>query len=89
MKSNLIVLNHKGRKVTTTVGSTLHENYLAALQSLPFGEGFVPAGYAHRPDLISNLFFNGVGAWTTVMEINGLFDPFESLKLSDRVRLPL
>jgi hypothetical protein len=84
-----ISLYHKGKTVATTVGSPLYEGALSQLQATTGGEEkFIPAGYANRPDLISNLFFAGPQAWWEVMAINGLSDPFESLNVGDRISLP-
>lgn len=81
----LIPLYHKGKVVLTSVGSPSYESMS---NSLGGTEKFIPAGYAHRPDLISNLFLGSSSYWWGIMELNGLSDPFESLKLSDRVILP-
>ena len=83
-----IDLYHKGRNVSTTVGSVLYENGIISLGGIPAVEKFVPAGYDHRPDLIANLFFDGPSSWWLVMELNGLSDPFDSLKLGERIMLP-
>jgi len=77
-----MLLYHKGKTTSTSVGS------LAQLTSLGSVEKFIPAGYEHRPDLISNLFFDTPNYWWAVMELNGLSDPFESLNVNDRVMLP-
>jgi hypothetical protein len=85
---NYIPLTHKGKTVSTTVGSISHTiNVAKMIGATGNKERFIPAGYAHRPDLIANLFLGGPSAWWQVMAINGLFDPFESLKLGDRITL--
>ena len=84
----LIPITHKGKTILTSVGSTIYENSTSNADNSMFRAGFVPAGYDHRPDLISNLFFGNSDNWWTVMEINGLSDPFESLNIQDEVRLP-
>lgn len=82
-----IPLTHKGKTVLTTCGSS---QWLLAKRGalLGLGEGFIPAGYAHRPDLIANLFFDGVGNWPFVLLYNGVSDPFEELKLNDKIAIP-
>lgn len=86
--SGYITLYHKGKKVPTSVGSIIYENSIISLAGIPSVEKFIPAGYDHRPDLISNLFFDGPSSWWVVMELNGLSDPFENLKLNERIVLP-
>ena len=83
ISNNLVILRHKGKIVTTLAGSP----FFTTPTSL-FPERFIPAGYEHRPDLISNLFFDSSQNWTYVMAINGLSDPFESLNVGDRISLP-
>lgn len=83
-----ISLYHKGKTISTTVGSIIYEGTVNRIQTTTGEEKFIPAGYAHRPDLISNLFFGGPENWWSVMAINGLSDPFESLKVGDRIGLP-
>ena len=81
-----IGLYHKGKVVSTTVGSLSYRNILNEISG--GDEKFIPAGYEHRPDLIANLFFKDPSYWWAVMERNGIFDPFEELNLGDRVVLP-
>ena len=83
-----ILLYHKGKTTSTSVGSLEYGNTINSLASLGSVEKFIPAGYEHRPDLISNLFFDTPNYWWAVMELNGLSDPFESLNVNDRVMLP-
>lgn len=87
-RASLIPLYHKGKIVYTSVGSSMYESFIRNIYSLTNTEKFIPAGYEHRPDLISNLFFDTPKHWWVVMELNGLSDPFESLKTNDRVILP-
>jgi hypothetical protein len=80
---------HKGKMVRTTVGLPSYEAAVVALTNNPSTqEGYIPAGYEHRPDLIADLFFDSASAWNLVMEMNGIFDPFESLKVGDRINIP-
>jgi len=86
--SGYISLYHKGKSVPTSVGSVVYENSIISIGAIASSEKFVPAGYAHRPDLIANLFLDGASSWWVVMELNGLSDPFDSLKLNERIALP-
>ena len=82
-------LPHKGNMTTISAGSVPYEFMVRGLQGNLYNkQKFVPAGYAHRPDLIADLFFDGASSWWAVMEINGLFDPFEDLNLNDMIYLP-
>ena len=84
-----VPLPHKGQITTISAGSLSYEALIDNLQSSVYNrQKFVPAGYAHSPDLIADLFFDGASSWWAVMEINGLSDPFEDLNLNDMVYLP-
>ena len=83
-----IPLYHKGKIVFTTVGCTEHEVMASQIVLGGKTENFIPAGYDHRPDLIANLFLGDVTSWWAILEMNGIFDPFEGLKVGERVVLP-
>lgn len=78
------VLVHKGKTIVTTVGSLVGDTQLS---NSSLGENYIPAGYEHRPDLISNLFFGSPENWWVIMGMNGIFDPFESLNVGDRINV--
>lgn len=81
-------LKHKGHNITTSVGSKL--DFLTMdIPSIPSKVGRVPAGYAHRPDLISNLFFGTPGYWWYLMLVNGVTDPFEGFNSGDQILIPI
>lgn len=76
-------VEHRGVTVRTTVGSLEYERFLL---SPPAGKvGFIPGGYEHRPDRISNLFYGTPDLWWMVMELNNISDPFEGLNVGDRI----
>jgi len=87
----LIYIQHRGHSIPTTVGSKQYENTFGGLQgdaALAVRVGNIPAGYDHRPDLISNLWTGTTGLWWLVCEQNNIFDIFEQLKTGDRIYLP-
>lgn len=81
-------IRHKGKKVLTSVGSELYEGSVREMISQTRELGVIPAGYAHRPDLIGNLYFDDPSNWWVVCEMNAVTDPFEQLKIGDEVSLP-
>jgi len=84
-----IPLPHKGKVTSIGAGSVAYERVVSILQTnVSNSQRFVPAGYAHRPDLIASLFLDGPSSWWTVMAINSLVDPFESLNLNEMIYLP-
>ena len=84
----MATLIHKGKPISTSVGSRVYEVTVARLISRMNRPGAVPIGYEHRPDLISDLFFDTPNAWWVVCEMNAVTDPFEDLNISDELNLP-
>jgi len=80
---------HKGKSIFTSVGSESYEGTFGPqVASIPVN-GVVPPGYAHRPDLISNLFLGSPSTWWIICETNAIFDVFEQLKSGSPIRVPL
>jgi hypothetical protein len=50
--------------------------------------GYIPAGYEHRPDLISNLFYGSPKNWWLLMLVNSVEDPFEGFNVGDSILIP-
>ena len=76
--------------VTTTILNTsefdnLSKNLDTAYE---YEIGYVPAGYEHRPDLISNVFYGSPKNWWLLMYVNGINDPFEGFKTDERILIP-
>jgi hypothetical protein len=86
-----INVNHRGIPIPTSVGSRRYEAMFGGQSGMinQIGtNGNIPNGYAHRPELISNLFLNTPGAWWVVCERNAIFDVFEQLNTGDAIRIP-
>lgn len=80
-----VFINHKGVQIPTSVGSLSYEGTLSGgLRS----SGTIPLGYAHRPDLIANLFLETPNLWWYICEQNSIFDIFEQLNSGDLINLP-
>ena len=75
---------HKNAIVTTIVGSPLYDNMIANLEtSYDYEIGYVPAGFQHRPDLISNIFYGSPKNWWLLMLVNSITDTFEGFKVNE------
>lgn len=81
-------LHHKGRVTTTSVGSK-QDRDVATLGTKPQKAGKVPNMFNHRPDLISNVFYDTPGYWWYIMQASGVYDPFEQLNAGDPINIPL
>jgi len=81
--------NHKDKPTTTSVGLKTADNTIANLMALyDYEVVYIPAGYEHRPDLISDLFYRTPEYWWLIMLFNNVIDPFEDFNVGDRVLLP-
>ena len=85
-KYGLTTILHKGKKLTTTVGNLRYESMFSGRQGST--NATIPAGYEHRPDLISSLFDDSPATWWIFCERNAIFDVFEEINSGDSVRLP-
>jgi hypothetical protein len=81
----------KHRKVTTTtiLNTPAFDQLAENLNDIyEYDVGYVPAGYEHRPDLISNIFYGSPRNWWLLMYVNGIADPFEGFKTQERILIP-
>ena len=82
-------VNHRNITTNTIVNSEKFDLLLENLDdAFKYDIGYVPAGYEHRPDLISNLFYDSPKNWWLLMLVNGINDPFEGFKINDRILIP-
>ena len=89
LRSNLMIsFPHKGKPISTSVGSLEYEIIVDRLLAKNNRLGGVRIGYEHRPDLMSNLFFDSPHSWWVICEMNAVTDPFEDLNISDELKLP-
>jgi hypothetical protein len=78
---------HRGKPILTSLNTNLTD-YFNNLEDVGVDVGYIPAGYEHRPDLISELFYNTVTKDWVIMMFNNIKDPFQELNVGDRVLLP-
>jgi len=78
---------HKGKTLVTSDVNQLY-NYLNLLQSAKIEIGYIPAGFEHRPDLISHHFYGTVTKDWAIMYFNNITDPFQQLNIGDRLLIP-
>ena len=83
-------IKHRNVIVTTSLSSEGMDNLLKNLpDNLEVRNGRVPVEFAHRPDLISNIFYNTPGYWWLLMLVNGIDDPYEGFREGDPILIPL
>ena len=81
--------NHKNITTNTIVNAKKFDLLLENLDNAyEYEVGYVPAGYAHRPDLISNVFYGTPKNWWLLMLVNSIDDPFEGFNENDLILIP-
>jgi len=82
-------IKHKG-KITKTISTNLDaNNFIVDLEdAYEIEVGYIPAGFEHRPDLISELFYDTPSFEWLIMMANSIDDPYESLNVGDRILIP-
>ena len=82
-------VKHREVVSNTIVNSSVFESIIQDLDgSFDYDVGYVPAGYEHRPDLISNVFYGSPKNWWLLMLVNGISDPFEGFNQNDAILIP-
>ena len=84
-----VKVTHKNAIITTIVGSPVYDDLIENLDTVyNYEVGYVPNGYEHRPDLISNVFYGTPKNWWLLMLVNNITDPFEGFKVNERILIP-
>ena len=82
-------VKHRGVQTTTIVNTPRFDQLLENLDTAyDYDIGYVPAGYEHRPDLISNVFYGSPKNWWLLMLVNGIADPNEGFLPSQKIIIP-
>ena len=83
------LIQHRGCKISTILNTASFDSILENLETYyEYDVGFVPEGYQHRPDLISNVFYGSPKNWWLLMLVNGVTDPFEGFKVGEQILIP-
>lgn len=86
---DVVKVLHRNAVTTTIVGSNVYDNIIVNLRnSYEYEVGYVPNGFEHRPDLISNVFYGTPKNWWLLMLVNNITDPFEGFKVNERILIP-
>ena len=80
---------HRGVTTTTILNTPKFDNLLVNLgDAYEYEIGYIPAGYEHRPDLISNIFYGSPKNWWLLMLVNGISDPGEGFTVNQKIIIP-
>lgn len=82
-------VKHRNATITTILNTPKFDTILQDLGSAyEYSVGYIPAGYEHRPDLISNVFYGTPKNWWLLMLVNGISDPTEGFRANQRILIP-
>jgi len=80
---------HRNINVPSIVGNSAADEFVSKIESnFEYEVGYVPAGFEHRPDLISNVFYNTPNYWWLILLVNNIYDPFEGLTAGAKILIP-
>lgn len=81
--------SHKGKITNSFVGSPAIDKLTTfGTELYRYDVGYIPPGFEHRPDRISNLFYGTPAYWWLILLVNNVPDSFEGLNVGDRILLP-
>ena len=84
------IYEFNGKQVRSIVGNTEADKFIEEKGDLyKFKVGWIPAGYEHRPDLISQVYYKTPNYWWMILLFNNIKDPFEGLNTGDRIFIPI
>jgi len=82
-------LLHRKKPTNTAVGSLGFDSVtIDSADSSNSDIAYVIPGYEHRPDLISDIFYNTPEYWWLILLYNNIDDPFEGLNVGDQIKIP-
>ena len=79
---------HKGKEITTSINTNFFDNIQITINSEPFSVGTVKQYIQHRPDVISDIFYNTSTYWWYLLMYNNINDPFNRLNPTDKFLIP-
>ena len=80
--------SHKDKQIVTSLNSFDLEKFIENFNTYDYEIGTVPAGYEHRADLISNVFYNTPTLDWLICWVNNIEDPFQQLNVGDTIKIP-
>jgi len=89
LKIDYTIIEHKKKNIVTSLNSGTFETFLKETDTYEFKIGVVPAGFEHRADLISNLFYETPTLDWLICWYNNISDPFQQLNAGDIIKIPL
>lgn len=83
------IVKHLDKTTTTVLNSDVFDNFVENIETqFEYDYGYVPNGFEHRPDLISNVFYGTPKNWWLLCVVNNVIDPFEGFNAGERIAIP-
>ena len=86
--AGVVTISHKNANVTTSVGTLMDDTVANLDNTLQYSRGRIPVMHQHRPDLISNTFYDSPRYWWLILHANAIEDPFNFYNKGDIIRIP-
>ena len=85
------IIKHKGVYISTILNNPDFEKLLKNIENKEFDYEvrYIPEEFAHRPDNISELFYDSPKYWWLLMLVNNIHDPFEGFYTNQRILIPI
>ena len=84
----VITVSHKGKDVTTSVGSQM-DDFISTMDTrYTYEIGKIPSEHDVRPDLTSFVFYDTVSRWWLMLQFNNITDPFEGYTAGKFIKIP-
>jgi hypothetical protein len=81
-------ITHKGKIISTSINTEFMDNIEKSILSNAHSLGTVKQYIAHRPDVVSDIFYNSSSYWWYLLMYNNINDPFEGFNTSDKILIP-
>jgi len=84
------IYKFNNKEVKSILGNEDADNFMEHRGEMySYNVGWIPAGYEHRPDLISSVYYGTSTFWWMILLFNNITDPFEGLNVGDRILIPI
>jgi TFIIF-interacting CTD phosphatase-like protein len=86
-KYGVVEMNHKGKKVTTNVGTSF-DDMVASADDKVYRTARLLQHHEGRSDSLSVVFYDTPQNWWYVQHINNMNDPLQQLTKDSKIRIP-
>jgi len=82
------IMKHKGCSITTSLNTDIEKLLERIPTEIDYQVGRCASFVVHRPDTISDIFYNTPSLWWYVQLFNNINDPFVGFNPGDRLLIP-